>query len=204
MQVAGAGDAVTLDPRRLRPLPRRRPPRDQERRRRRRARASSSSPTPATDRALPSGSWTLTSRDMSLSNAIYAVDLLGTAGFALSARCGAVDRRPDFVGMLILATFAAVGGGVAARRDPQPRHPLPPRRRLPAGRPARPSPPSASSRSTFSSRERTFRYFDAIGLGVLHRVDRRRHVAHARRQRAVRPRSSRPSPAARAASSATS
>lgn len=52
---------------------------------------------------------------------IHVIDLFGTASFALSGALRALHRRPDFVGMLILATAAAVGGGtlrdVLLRRD---------------------------------------------------------------------------------------
>jgi len=43
---------------------------------------------------------------------IYGIDLLGTASFAFSGAIRAIDRRPDFVGMLILAGATAVGGSV--------------------------------------------------------------------------------------------
>jgi uncharacterized membrane protein YeiH len=102
---------------------------------------------------------------MSLSTAIYAVDLLGTASFALSGALRAVDRRPDFVGMLILATSAAVGGGVLRdvilKRDILFLHdigyPLVVLLAVVA---------VCVFPFQFSKRERTFRYFDAIGLGV--------------------------------------
>jgi uncharacterized membrane protein YeiH len=42
---------------------------------------------------------------------LYWVDLAGVAGFALSGALRAIDRRPDFVGMLILACCTAMGGG---------------------------------------------------------------------------------------------
>ena len=45
------------------------------------------------------------------SSILYAVDLAGVAGFALSGALRAIDRRPDFVGMLILACCTAMGGG---------------------------------------------------------------------------------------------
>src|SRR5258706_15725409 len=48
----------------------------------------------------------------SATTAIYAVDWLGTASFAFSGALRAIDRRPDFVGMLILASVTALGGGV--------------------------------------------------------------------------------------------
>jgi len=43
---------------------------------------------------------------------IYAIDLFGTASFAFSGAIRAIDRRPDFVGMLILAGATAVGGSM--------------------------------------------------------------------------------------------
>jgi uncharacterized membrane protein YeiH len=102
---------------------------------------------------------------MSLATAIYAVDLLGTASFALSGALRAVDRRPDFVGMLILATSAAVGGGVlrdvVLKRDILFLHDV--------GYPLVVLLAVAAVclyPFQFARRERTFRYFDAIGLGV--------------------------------------
>src|SRR3954469_13986002 len=102
---------------------------------------------------------------MSLATAIYAVDLLGTASFALSGALREGDRRPDFVGMLILATSAAVGGGVlrdvVLKRDILFLHDI--------GYPLVVLLAVAAVcifPFHFSKRERTFRYFDAIGLGV--------------------------------------
>src|SRR5687767_5746978 len=99
------------------------------------------------------------------SNAIYAVDLLGTASFALSGALRAVDRRPDFVGMLILAASPAVGRGVlrivVLRRDP-----------LFLRDVGYPGVVLLSVTAVFLfplhllRRERVFRYFDAVGLGV--------------------------------------
>ena len=43
---------------------------------------------------------------------IYAIDLFGTASFAFSGALRVLDKRPDFVGMLILASATAVGGSV--------------------------------------------------------------------------------------------
>lgn len=43
---------------------------------------------------------------------IYVIDLFGTASFAFSGAIRVVDKRPDFVGMLILASATAVGGSV--------------------------------------------------------------------------------------------
>src|SRR5882757_3238905 len=52
---------------------------------------------------------------------LYALDLFGTASFAVSGALRAMHRRPDFVGMVILATATAIGGGtlrdVLLRRD---------------------------------------------------------------------------------------
>lgn len=42
---------------------------------------------------------------------IYALDLIGTASFAFSGALRAMRRRPDPVGMTILATATAIGGG---------------------------------------------------------------------------------------------
>jgi uncharacterized membrane protein YeiH len=44
--------------------------------------------------------------------AIHVIDLFGTGGFAMSGALRAMERRPDFVGMLLLAGATAVGGGV--------------------------------------------------------------------------------------------
>ncbi len=43
---------------------------------------------------------------------IYSLDLFGTASFAFSGALRALDRKPDFVGMLILAGATAVGGSI--------------------------------------------------------------------------------------------
>ena len=43
---------------------------------------------------------------------IYAIDLFGTTSFAFSGALRAADRRPDFVGMLMLAGATAAGGSV--------------------------------------------------------------------------------------------
>jgi uncharacterized membrane protein YeiH len=98
-------------------------------------------------------------------NALYAIDLLGTAGFAISGALRAIDRRPDYVGMLILATSAAAGGGVlrdvVLKRDILFLHDV--------------GYPLAVLVSVVAvcmfplhllRRERVFRYFDAVGLGV--------------------------------------
>jgi uncharacterized membrane protein YeiH len=102
---------------------------------------------------------------ISATTAIYAVDLLGTASFAFSGALRAVDRRPDFVGMLILAAVTALGGGVLRdviiRRDILFLHDF--------------AYPLAVLLSAIAvclfpahllRRERAFRYFDAVGLGV--------------------------------------
>jgi uncharacterized membrane protein YeiH len=97
--------------------------------------------------------------------AIYAVDLLGTASFAFSGALRAIDRRPDFVGMLILASVTALGGGVLRdvilKRDILFLHDF-----------AYPLMVLVSviAVTLFPAhvvrRERVFRYFDAVGLGV--------------------------------------
>jgi len=102
---------------------------------------------------------------MTPAGAIYVVDLLGTASFAFSGALRAVDRRPDFVGMLILATCAAAGGGVlrdvVLRRDILFLHDFhyPLMILL-----------SVVAVCLFPGHllrhERAFRYFDAVGLGV--------------------------------------
>lgn len=43
---------------------------------------------------------------------IYTFDLIGTAAFAFSGGLRALDRRPDFIGILILAGVTAIGGGM--------------------------------------------------------------------------------------------
>lgn len=43
---------------------------------------------------------------------IYAIDLFGTASFAFSGAIRALDRRPDIVGMIILAGATATGGAM--------------------------------------------------------------------------------------------
>ena len=102
---------------------------------------------------------------ISTTAAIYAVDLLGTASFAFSGALRAVDRRPDFVGMLILASVTALGGGVLRdvilKRDILFLHDF-----------AYPLMVllSVIAVTLFPAhlmrRERVFRYFDAVGLGV--------------------------------------
>ena len=97
--------------------------------------------------------------------AVYAVDLLGTASFAVSGALRAVDRRPDFVSMLILAASTAVGGGIlrdiVLKRDV-----------LFLNDAGYPLVILLSATAVFLfplhllKRERVFRYFDAIGLGV--------------------------------------
>jgi uncharacterized membrane protein YeiH len=97
--------------------------------------------------------------------AIYAVDLLGTASFAFSGALRAVDRRPDAVGMLILATSTAAGGGVlrdlVLKRDILFLHDF-----------AYPLVVLLSVivvclfPTLLVRRQRVFLYFDAIGLGV--------------------------------------
>jgi uncharacterized membrane protein YeiH len=101
----------------------------------------------------------------SLDTVIYAVDLVGTASFAFSGALRAIDRRPDVVGMLILAAATAAGGSVfrdvvlhrdvAMLRD--------------GGYPAVILLATAVTflfPASVSRRERLFKYSDAIGLGV--------------------------------------
>src|SRR5688500_13023075 len=96
---------------------------------------------------------------------IYVVDLVGTAGFALSGALRAMRKRPDFVGMLILATATAMGGGTL--RD------LLLRRELAVlsdwGFPLVILLSTALAflwPASVVRRERWVRYFDAVGLGV--------------------------------------
>ncbi|MEZ0263566.1 MAG: trimeric intracellular cation channel family protein, partial [Phycisphaerae bacterium] len=96
---------------------------------------------------------------------LYWVDLAGVAGFALSGALRAVDRRPDFVGMLILACCTAMGGGavrdvllgreVAFLRNGA--YPLVVLLAVVA---------VCVFPATLIRRKRVFEYFDAIGLGV--------------------------------------
>ncbi|HEX2972396.1 MAG TPA: trimeric intracellular cation channel family protein [Tepidisphaeraceae bacterium] len=96
---------------------------------------------------------------------IYAIDLLGTAGFAFSGAIRAVDKRPDFVGMLILAAVTGIGGSilrdVILNRDV-----------LLLRDWAYPLVILGSAILTFffprqlCQRESIFKYFDAIGLGI--------------------------------------
>lgn len=96
---------------------------------------------------------------------LYAVDLAGTASFALSGALRALDRKPDVVGMLILASSAAVGGGVF--RD------LVLRREilfLRDGMYPLMVVLAVAAVCVFPKwilrREKMFQYFDAVGLGV--------------------------------------
>ena len=100
------------------------------------------------------------------SNLIYFLDLVGTASFAFSGALRGIDRRPDFVGMIVLAGATAIGGGVV--RD------------LILGR----MPVAALEDmnyglvilacaaitfffpSVLKRRENLFQYFDAVGLGI--------------------------------------
>ncbi|MDO4569700.1 MAG: TRIC cation channel family protein [Planctomycetia bacterium] len=43
---------------------------------------------------------------------IYSLDLIGTSAFAFSGALRALDRRPDFIGVLTLAGITAIGGGM--------------------------------------------------------------------------------------------
>jgi len=96
---------------------------------------------------------------------IYILDLFGTGAFAFSGALRVVDRRPDFVGMLILATATAIGGGifrdVVLNRDPVALHNI--------------GYPLVILFSTFVTfffpasvlkRTTLFKYFDAVGLGA--------------------------------------
>lgn len=96
---------------------------------------------------------------------LYAVDLAGTASFALSGALRALDRKPDVVGMLILASSAAVGGGVfrdlVLRRDvlflQDGMYPLMILLAVAA---------VCVFPKWILRREKMFQYFDAVGLGV--------------------------------------
>jgi uncharacterized membrane protein YeiH len=96
---------------------------------------------------------------------IHVVDLAGTAGFAVSGALRAMRKRPDFVGMLILATATAMGGGTL--RDILLRREL-----AVLSDWGFPLVVLLSTALVFlwpasvARRERWVRYFDAIGLGV--------------------------------------
>ena len=97
--------------------------------------------------------------------AIYFIDLFGTASFAFSGAVRVADRRPDFVGMLILAGATAMGGStlrdVILHRDVMILHDW-----------GYPLVILASALCTFffpvvfCRRETLFKYFDAVGLGT--------------------------------------
>ncbi|MGA2258493.1 MAG: TRIC cation channel family protein [Thermoguttaceae bacterium] len=96
---------------------------------------------------------------------LHAIDLFGTASFAFSGALRASDRRPDFVGMVILAGATAVGGGVLRDLILQ-------RQTFILTNGEYPLVIVLSVIITFLfphsvlQRERLFKYFDAIGLGV--------------------------------------
>ncbi|MDR0870755.1 MAG: TRIC cation channel family protein [Planctomycetaceae bacterium] len=46
------------------------------------------------------------------SRVFYVLDLLGTMSFAFSGAIRAMDRKPDIIGMLILAAVTALGGAI--------------------------------------------------------------------------------------------
>jgi uncharacterized membrane protein YeiH len=46
------------------------------------------------------------------SRVFYVLDLLGTMSFAFSGAIRAIDRKPDIIGMLILAAATALGGAI--------------------------------------------------------------------------------------------
>jgi uncharacterized membrane protein YeiH len=99
------------------------------------------------------------------SNIIYAIDLFGTASFAFSGALRVMDRKPDFVGMLILAGATAGGGSVL-------RDTILNRDVLMLRDWGYPLVILLSVVLTFffphqfSRRESVFKYFDAVGLGV--------------------------------------
>ncbi|MGE5609034.1 MAG: trimeric intracellular cation channel family protein [Bacillota bacterium] len=96
---------------------------------------------------------------------IYAIDLFGTAAFAFSGALRVLDKRPDFIGMLMLAGATAIGGSilrdVILNRDV-----------LLLRDWGYPLVILGSVVVTFffphqlSRRESIFKYFDAVGLGV--------------------------------------
>jgi uncharacterized membrane protein YeiH len=101
----------------------------------------------------------------SLNTAIYVVDLVGTASFAFSGALRAADRRPDLVGMLILAAATAAGGSVF--RDVVLNHDVAMLRD--GGYPAVILVATVLTfffPSSVLRRERLFKYSDAVGLGI--------------------------------------
>ena len=96
---------------------------------------------------------------------VRVIDLLGTAAFAFSGALRAVDRKPDLVGMLILATVTAVGGStlrdVLLRRDP-----VFLRDSAYAVAIVLPALVVFFFPRAVLRREGIFKYFDAVGLGV--------------------------------------
>lgn len=97
--------------------------------------------------------------------AVYAIDLFGTASFAVSGAVRAADRRPDCVGMLILAGATAVGGSVLRdvilNRDvvilQDWGYPLVILLSVAC---------TCLFPTAFCRREQLFKYFDAVGLGT--------------------------------------
>ena len=96
---------------------------------------------------------------------IYVLDLLGTSSFAFSGVLRGFDRRPDIIGMVILAAATALGGGII--RDMILGQPVAMLRDMNyllviLG--------SAAVAFLFPTRlkrrEAFFKYFDAFGLGV--------------------------------------
>jgi uncharacterized membrane protein YeiH len=96
---------------------------------------------------------------------LHAIDLFGTASFAFSGALRAIDRRPDFVGMVILAGATAVGGGVLRDLILQ-------RETFLLTNGEYPLVIVLGAVITFlfprsvQQREQLFKYFDAVGLGV--------------------------------------
>jgi uncharacterized membrane protein YeiH len=50
--------------------------------------------------------------NLPFSAALYILDLIGVGSFAFSGALRAIRRRPDFIGMTILAGATAIGGGM--------------------------------------------------------------------------------------------
>jgi uncharacterized membrane protein YeiH len=103
--------------------------------------------------------------DQATHHVLHAIDLFGTASFAFSGALRAIDRRPDFVGMVILAGATAVGGGLLRDLILQ-------RQTFILTNGEYPLVIVLSVVITFLfprsvvRQERLFKYFDAIGLGV--------------------------------------
>jgi uncharacterized membrane protein YeiH len=98
-------------------------------------------------------------------NLIYWLDLVGTASFAFSGALRGLDRRPDFVGMAVLAGATAIGGGIV--RDVILARPVKVLADVNYGIVILVSAAIAFLfPAALKKRESMFQYFDAVGLGI--------------------------------------